>query len=100
MTGEQLSFDDALYEQIIDEQEDELRSKMNKTQLRGYRIAQGEIAPRCPKCGKRDVELEHHSQPDMIGETFWVEFTCCGYTDEPRNTHLEYDANGRVIDVG
>lgn len=88
------------YADALEAEENETRAKMTAAQLRDYRIFQREIAERCPKCGKRDVELEQHSEPDMVGETYWTEFKCCGYTDEPRNTHCEYDASGRIVDVG
>jgi hypothetical protein len=84
----------------MDAIEDERRAKMTASQLRDYRIFQGEIAARCPNCGKRDVEIEHKSEPDMIGECVWVHYECCGHDGDSRNTHCEYDAHGRVVDVG
>ena len=52
---------------------------------------------RCPYCGKSTTP-EYWSHPDMIGETYGVTYPCCGKT-ESKNSGLEYDERGRVIDV-
>ena len=50
--------------------------------------------------GKTDVEIEHKAEPDMIGETYWVHYECCGHDGEARNSHCEYDSSGRIVDIG
>lgn len=98
MSGQQLDL--LAMDAYFTAQEEQQRAKMTASQLRDYRIFQGEIAARCPNCGKRDVEIEMQGGPDMVGETYWAHFKCCGHDDEARNTHCEYDAYGRIVDVG
>jgi hypothetical protein len=66
-------------------------------QLRGYRIHSGEIAD-CPSCGAKDVEVEYDEHPDMIGTTYVTTYPCCGHAGS-FNDALEYDTQGRVVDV-
>jgi hypothetical protein len=88
------------YAALYEKEEQEMRDSMTPAQLRDYRIFQGEIAERCPGCGKTDVEIEHKEAPDMIGETYWVHYECCGHDGEARNSHCEYDSSGKIVDIG
>lgn len=105
MTGEQLTLEDLredleleAYGRYLNEEDEKYRATLTEKQLRDYRIFNGEIAARCPRCGKRDVDIDHHSEPDMVGETYWTEFKCCGHTDDHGSTALEY-RNGKAVDI-
>lgn len=98
MSGDQLDLD--AYGAMLEAQDAEYRAKLTASQLRDYKIFSGEIAARCPNCGKRDVEIEQQGGPDMVGDTYWTHFRCCGFDGDSWNTALEYDHAGRVVDVG
>jgi hypothetical protein len=71
---------------------------LTATQRLAYLVHQGVLADECPQCHTRYVETDDWEFPDMVGSTYGTTWECCGHT-ESRNSALEYDHNGNVVDV-
>jgi hypothetical protein len=73
------------------------RQSLTPQQLLDYRVFNGELAERCPRCGTRYPEVKYDSFPDMVGTTFVETYTCCNLMDRVSDA-LEY-RNGVAVDM-
>lgn len=87
------------YERHLDEMDRAYRATLTAQQRLDYMVHTGELAAVCPACGKRYVDVEHGSHPDMVGTAYWTEFQCCGHMTEVCDA-IEYDHMGRMVDIG
>jgi hypothetical protein len=78
--------------------EKEYVATLTASQHLDYLVFQGVLGEECPQCHTRLVEVTNWEYPDMIGETVGETWECCGYSTN-FNTALEYDHNGKMVDV-